>query len=233
MDKNLENVKYLFFDAGGTLVDLNYSFLRKLVSDRGYNTEESTLAYAEGKARIWVDLMLRKDKVKPVDLWNSYFNILFNNIVTKDKDMKEIVNHLWEVNASDGLWKTPVDGVEGTLQELKKRGYPMSVISNAHGRVAKDLEDAGLSSYFDHIFDSHWVGVEKPDPAIFQLAMSRVDVNPAESLYVGDVFSIDIVGARKAGIKAFLIDRYGLLDETDCPKIKNLSELLSYLKNQS
>jgi HAD superfamily hydrolase (TIGR01662 family) len=233
MDKNFENVNYLFFDAGGTLVDLNYSFLKDLVRERGYEAEEEALAYSEGKARAWVDRKLRKSSIKPVDLWNGYFAILFNEIVTDGKDMKEVIEHLWEVNASDGLWKSPVDGVQETLQELKRRGYPMSVISNAHGRVEKDLEDAGLASYFDYIFDSFHLNMEKPDPAIFHHAMSRVDVHPSESLYVGDVFSIDIVGANSAGMEAFLIDRYSLLEEVDCPKIKKLSDLLGYLKNHS
>ncbi len=233
MKGNLEKVKYLFFDAGGTLVDLNYSFLRKMVNDKGYDAEENALAYAEGKARAWVDRKLRKSLIKPADLWNGYFSILFDNIVTKANDLKEIIDHLWEVNASEGLWKSPVDGVEDTLLQLRERGYPMSVISNAHGRVSKDLEDAGLASYFDHIFDSFWIGVEKPDPAIFEFAMSRVKVSPAESLYIGDVFAIDIVGARKAGIEAFLIDRYSLLNDVDCRRIRNLSELLNYLSIQS
>ncbi len=233
MDKNFDNVKYLFFDAGGTLVDLNYFFLQKLVNERGYEAEIGALAYAEGKARVWVDRKLRKSRVKPVDLWNGYFTILFNDIVTNKQDMNEIIDYLWEVNASDGLWKSPVDGVEATLQELKQRGYSMSVISNAHGRVEKDLEDAGLASYFDYIFDSFHLNMEKPDPSIFHHAMSRVDVQPSEALYIGDVFSIDIVGANRAGMEAFLIDRYSLLEEVDCPKIKKLSDLLGYLKNRS
>lgn len=233
MDKDFENVKYLFFDAGGTLVDLNYSFLQNLVNEKGYRAEIEALAYAEGKARVWVDRKLRESHVKPVDLWDGYFGILFDEIVTDKGDMKGIIAHLWEVNARDGLWKSPVDGVEETLQELKRRGYPMSVISNAHGRVEKDLQDAGLAPYFDYIFDSFHLNMEKPDPAIFHHAMSQVDVQPSESLYVGDVFSIDVVGANRAGMEAFLIDRYSLLEEVDCPKIKKLSDLLHYLKNHS
>ncbi|MEW5806844.1 MAG: HAD family hydrolase [Acidobacteriota bacterium] len=220
---------YIFFDAGGTLIDLDYSYLRKLLRAKGNETDESLLAFAEGKARAWVDRTLRGSDKKPVDLWKSYFNIIFREAGAEDGSMEDVIEHLWERNAEEGLWKTPIRGVMEILDELKNRGFPMSVISNAHGRVANDLRDAGLVSYFEYIFDSHWMGVEKPNPEIFRQAMKKVHATPSESLYVGDVYAIDIVGAKSAGMDAFLIDRYSLVDDVDCPKIKHISDLLDIL----
>lgn len=229
MAQNLQRIRYLFFDAGGTLIDLDYSHLKKLLKLKGYDADESQLAFAEGKARVWVDRQLREGKNRPVEFWRNYFNILFSEAGAKDGSMEDVIEHLWEKNAEEGLWKTPIHGVLETLKELKKRGFRMSVISNAHGRVANDLRDAGLAEYFDKIIDSHLVGFEKPDPAIFNYAMRQVGASPSESLYVGDVFSIDIVGARKAGMQAFLIDRYSLMDDIDCTKIAHISEIIDYL----
>lgn len=229
LKKKLDHIKYLFFDAGGTIIDLDYSYLRKLLNSKGLDADEEILAKAEGKARIWVDRGLRGSDKRPIDFWKGYFNILFREAGARDGSMEDVIEHLWHKNAEDGLWKKPVPGVAETLKKLRKRGFRMSVISNAHGRVANDLKDAGLAKYFEQIFDSHHVGFEKPEPEIFRYAMEQVGTFPEESLYVGDVFSIDIIGARKAGMEAFLIDRYSLVNDADCPKIKHISDLLDYL----
>jgi putative hydrolase of the HAD superfamily len=227
--KKLDHIKYLFFDAGGTLIDLDYSYLRKLLNLKGYDADEEVLAIAEGKARMWVDRGLRSSDKRPIDFWKGYFNILFSEAGAKDGSMEDVIDHLWERNAEEGLWKTPIRGVAETLDVLKERGYRMSVISNAHGKVANDLRDAGMAKYFEKIFDSFWIGTEKPDPGIFNYAMQQVKVTPEESLFIGDVFAIDIVGARKAGMEAFLLDRYSLMDDAECPRIMQLSELLDHL----
>jgi putative hydrolase of the HAD superfamily len=82
----------------------------------------------------------------------------------------------------------------------------MSVISNANGTVRAKLERVGLAGYFEAILDSHEEGVEKPDPAIFRRAMERTGAAPSGSLYVGDMYHIDVVGAREAGMEAVLLD---------------------------
>lgn len=230
--ETLDHIKYIFFDAGGTLIDLDYSYLRKLLKAKGHEVAEPVLALAEGKARVWVDRALRGSDKRPVNLWKSYFNIIFREAGAGDGSMEEVIEHLWERNAEEGLWKTPIRGVMEILEKLKSHGFPMSVISNAHGRVANDLRDAGFAPYFEQIFDSHWMGVEKPDPEIFRRAMEKVHAEPSESLYVGDVYAIDIVGATSAGMEAFLIDRYSLVDDVDCPKIKHISDLLDHLTRQ-
>jgi FMN phosphatase YigB (HAD superfamily) len=82
----------------------------------------------------------------------------------------------------------------------------MSVVSNSGGNVAHQIADLGLSSYFDEVFDSHPLGVEKPDPRIFQLVLANLGLRPAECLFVGDVFMVDVIGANAAGIAAIHLD---------------------------
>ena len=74
-------------------------------------------------------------------------------------------------------------------------------MSNAEGQVEADAKRFGLAKFFDVIIDSQVVGVEKPDPRIFQLALERLGVGPDEVQFTGDIYSIDIEGARAAGIE--------------------------------
>jgi HAD superfamily hydrolase (TIGR01509 family) len=80
----------------------------------------------------------------------------------------------------------------------------LGVVSNSDGRVEEALRAAGLLHYFDVIVDSTLAGVEKPDPAIFRPALGALGVAPEEAVYVGDLYDVDVLGARAAGMGAIL-----------------------------
>ena len=61
------------------------------------------------------------------------------------------------------------------------------------------------------------MGVEKPDPRIFQIALERAGLEPSEAAYVGDLYSIDVLGARAAGLHAVLMDPGACWPPRDCP----------------
>jgi len=111
-----------------------------------------------------------------------------------------------------------------TVRELQRRGYRIGVVSNADGRVRKLLETAGFSPYLEVVIDSSEVGLEKPDPRIFLAATDRLGVTPERCTYVGDIYSIDVVGARAAGMRAILIGTSEA--EGDVERIERLEELL-------
>jgi len=91
------------------------------------------------------------------------------------------------------------------------------VISNSNGTVAAILDRLGLGPHLDFVIDSSEVGVEKPDPRIFQIALDRAGLRAHEAAYVGDLYSIDVVGARAAGLSAILMDPGGCWPPRDCP----------------
>ncbi len=103
------------------------------------------------------------------------------------------------------------------------------MVSNAEGRVELDLDGAGYAGLFDTVVDSHVVGVEKPDPEIFRIAMERMSVTPDGSVFVGDVPAVDIAGARAAGLTAVLLDRHDLYPAIDVPRLRSISELPLWL----
>ena len=120
-------------------------------------------------------------------------------------------------------------GSRETVSEIKRRGYRMGVVSNAEGRVEQDLDSAGYRGLFETVIDSHVVGVEKPDPRIFHLALERMTASAETAVYIGDVPSVDIVGARAAGVAPVLLDRHDLyvdVDERRLSSIRGLPALL-------
>jgi len=87
------------------------------------------------------------------------------------------------------------------LDRLRHR-VALGVISNFYGNVDRILDEAGIGPWLAVVIDSNRVGVSKPDPAIFALAVRRLGCAPAETLYVGDSFEKDVVAARTAGLRS-------------------------------
>jgi putative hydrolase of the HAD superfamily len=105
----------------------------------------------------------------------------------------------------------------------------MAVVSNGDGRVRALLTDLGVANYFEFVIDSHEEGVEKPDPIIFRRALDRLAVPPERAAYIGDIYSIDAVGARAAGLHPILIDPTGGYASIRCHTIGRLLELVETL----
>ena len=84
------------------------------------------------------------------------------------------------------------------------------VVSNANGTLAAHFDRLGLTAAVDLVLDSQVEGVEKPDPRLFQIALARSGASPDTTVHVGDLYHVDVVGARAAGLRAVLVDAGGL-----------------------
>jgi HAD superfamily hydrolase (TIGR01549 family) len=123
--------------------------------------------------------------------------------------------------------------VPQVLQELKAAGFSMAVLSNRSKPYLEELENLRLAGYFDFTLHAGEVGGWKPDIFIFQRAVERLGIQPSQSLYVGDNYYADVVGANRAGMKPVLIDPEGLFPEADCPVICKIGDLPNWLKVRS
>ena len=91
----------------------------------------------------------------------------------------------------------------------------------------------GLTSTVDAVFDSCEEGVEKPDPRFFKVALERVGGRADTTVHVGDLFHVDVVGARAAGIEPVLLDVADLYPQADCTRVRSLLELVTWLTTAS
>jgi putative hydrolase of the HAD superfamily len=106
----------------------------------------------------------------------------------------------------------------------------MAVISNADGNIEAVLSRCGIADCFESIADSGIVGFEKPGLEIFEAALKTAKARPDESLYVGDVYSVDYVGARNAGMQAVLFDVCGAYRDRQEPQVESMAQLEAWLE---
>jgi putative hydrolase of the HAD superfamily len=98
-------------------------------------------------------------------------------------------------------------------------------VSNANGTLHRAFDRLGLTPLLDVVFDSFLEKVEKPDPRFFQIALDRAGSSASSTIHVGDIYHVDVVGARAAAIRPVLLDPAGLYPDADCARIRKLSEL--------
>jgi 2-haloacid dehalogenase len=104
------------------------------------------------------------------------------------------------------------------------------VVSNANGRLRHLFDRLDLSRWFDHLLDSHEWGVEKPDPRLFQIALEQSGADAKSTVHVGDLYHVDVVGARRAGLSdAVLVDVADLYGHAECARVRTLGGLISWL----
>jgi len=115
----------------------------------------------------------------------------------------------------------------GTKEVLLRLGkqYRMGVISNADGKIASVLQHCGIADCFQTITDSGLIGYEKPRAEIFQAALREMGARAEESLYVGDVYSVDYLGATRVGMQAMLFDVAGAYSDKGLTRVESLEEL--------
>jgi len=122
------------------------------------------------------------------------------------------------------------EDVPPTLSRLRQQGLKLGLVSNLDCTLEEFCRELEVKSFFDFTLISYEVGIEKPRPEIFRLALRLAQVEPGEAIHVGDQYLADVVGAKRAGIKALLLDREGLLeDHHDCERIRSLSEIIYQL----
>jgi putative hydrolase of the HAD superfamily len=228
--------KAVFFDAGGTLI---YAPLEETFADicakRGVDIDIE-------RVRKAYEVFVREDSSffkrnrdlasqDPVRFWNQCNKLMLEYLgVDGDTDAiaKQITNVYPTSNAIQ--WRFYSD-VPKSLGELKEMGFALGVISNFDSYLKDILARLDLAQYFISIIASTEVGILKPDPEIFRLALGRVGLNAEDSIYVGDAYYPDVVGATRAGLTPILIDRNNKCGEVDCLKILGLNELVSVLSS--
>jgi putative hydrolase of the HAD superfamily len=160
----------------------------------------------------------------------SFWWIFHTSLLQGLNAMDDRVRDALVVNTQNSAnWDQILPGTLEALDRIQKE-YKIAVISNADGKIDAVLGRCGIVDCFRSITDSGIVGHEKPHPAIFDAALREMNADPADSLYVGDVYSVDYVGARKAGMQAVLFDVAGAYREREFPRVESLAGLEEWLK---
>lgn len=145
-----------------------------------------------------------------------------------------LAESVWRIGAMVPKSFSIFDDVKPTLLKLKEMGLATGVLSNLNEDLAPLVEELGIASSIDALVTSREVGVEKPDPRMFNVALEKVGVLPAEAVHVGDQYHSDVRGARSVGMGAVLLDRGIWHSEiTDCLRVARLTDVVDLLEKDS
>jgi len=221
-----QSLRALLFDAGNTLLQMNYAAIAGHLASRGHVVTAQAVADAEHRARVRLDEDLATgSSTESTDSHERYLRyVLLHLGITGEEDVQDVARWRRSYNAPVGLWTEPHPEAGVALARAKAAGLIVGVISNSNGMARAILETAGLAGDLDFVIDSGIVGVEKPDPRIFHLALEHAGVPAAAACYVGDLYSVDVIGARRAGLDAVLLDPRGYWGPRDCALARGVDE---------
>jgi 2-haloalkanoic acid dehalogenase type II len=230
-----EEIDAILFDVGGTLVDLRPTkeeIFQKHLKAHGLDVSAETLTPILTKAERRFDAQTAELNGKNEEpFWEKYDNFVLDSIgysgerTSFSKDLSDDFARLIPDVAN---WIEYPDA-RPLLEDLIDREFRLGIISNATDLARKVLVNLDLKKYFETLVISAEVGVHKPDQRIFHIAAKELKVPPNRAIYIGDRLAVDVVGARRAGMNAILVDRLGAYEDADCLRIKSLSSLRRYL----
>lgn len=208
----------ILFDAGNTLIRIDYEAVAGALAAQGHARDPAAVEDAELRARVRLDPHLAPGtSTESGDTHGHYLRYLLEHLgVTDEAEVATMERWRRDYNAPIGLWTRADPRAAAALARARAAGLVVGVISNSNGSVRRTLEAHGLDTHVDFVIDSSEVGVEKPDPRIFAIGLARAGVAASEAAYVGDLYSVDVLGARAAGLAAVLIDPRGYWGPRDC-----------------
>jgi putative hydrolase of the HAD superfamily len=230
-------IKAVFFDLYQTLVHYQPTqeeLQAQALNGMGFKTTAAALARTILTANefIYIEMAKRplskRSQKEIAELYMEYQRIVLKGagINTDEKTVLKLLAVMQKTQLDIVLF----DDTMLTLTELKKRGLTTGLISNIEKNMSETIEKLGIASKLDVVVTSLEAGAPKPQPEIFRYAMQKGNVRPDESIFVGDQYQVDMVGAKSAGMKAILLDRTGYYaKKLDTPKIKNLREIVNFL----
>jgi len=169
--------------------------------------------------------------------WLSYLQAYIEWCGVAEDEHEEAHRHVDSEFADAALWVDVVPGIRDGLRALASAGVRLGVVSNADGMMGQRLAQLevcqvgpGIAVEVECVIDSGNVGIMKPDPRIFHAALEVMGIGPDEALYVGDMPAIDVVGARRAGLRPVLMDPLGLHHGADYDRTSSLVELAAWIE---
>jgi putative hydrolase of the HAD superfamily len=216
--------RFIFFDVGNTLLFPNRARVLAPLAAEQHPTLEQWQAL-ERRTKRQFDQRMQQGNVDHGFWWTFHTHLLKDRGALDDA----VRNQLIKNTQQSANWDQILPDTRKALETIG-REHAIAVISNADGKIDAVLHRCGIRDCFASITDSGIVGQEKPHPAIFEAALRAMKADPAESLYVGDVYSVDYVGARNAGMQAVLFDVAGAYRDDESPRVESLAELQGWLK---
>jgi len=219
--------RVIFFDIGNTLLFPNRAkMLAPISADRRPTLEQWQALERRTKAEF--DQGMQSGRVDH-GFWRIFHSYLLEDLGEAASGRNGLVQQLVENTQNSANWDQILPGTRAALDRIRKK-FRIAVISNADGKIEQVLSRCGIADCFESITDSGIVGFEKPRREIFEAALQTMNARADESLYVGDVYSVDYVGATNAGMQAVLFDVAGAYRGQQEPRVESVEQLEAWLR---
>jgi putative hydrolase of the HAD superfamily len=213
----------LFLDAGNTLVGMDLDLVCETLAAHGVPAAPADVERAEARARPLLSRHLGAGRSSEA---RDTFAFHVANVLAglphgrpdarDERSLAPAVATRLKDAGTRRLWSRVLPGVPEALAALRAAGVRLAVVSNSDGTVEEGLERAGLRGHLDAVFDSARVGWEKPDPRIFAHALATLRCAPERAAHAGDLFAVDVLGARAAGVHGILVDPFADWSDEPC-----------------
>ena len=230
----------ILFDAGGTLVRLDFEWMCETVTSLGFELNVAALRRGEVEGRRRYDASrgrpaLAGEAAPPLGAQGdtlAYFGGMLDACGVPVSVVGPSLEAFLARHAAAGLWTRPVEGARAALDAAASMGLRLAVVSNSDGRAESHLIDCGVREGLEFVVDSQVVGVEKPDPRIFRNALEKLGIAAERALYVGDILCVDAAGSAAAGMHFTLIDPFGDYAPANVTAIPDMFHLSEHLQQR-
>ena len=220
----------VFLDAGGVLIYPNWWRISDALAAQGVTVSPEALMKADPIARRELDdLKVIGGTTDASRGWLFFDLILGHAGIERSDATAAALTVLHAYHTSSNLWEYIPPDVVPALEALRGRGLRLVVVSNANGTLRKHMDRLDLTRRFDVVLDSADEGVEKPDPRFFEIALERSGARKDTTIHVGDLYYVDVMGARRAGLRGVLLDEADLRPDADCPRVRSLEALVQQI----
>ena len=223
----------VLLDAGSVVVHPNWNRVADTLARHGVRVEADALWDADPLARFEIDQEHRIATTSDADRGSLFFELVFARAgVTVDAGVRAALEELWAYHGEHNLWEYVFPDAVPALERLSALGVTLAIASNANGALQRMFDRVGLTRHFHAVCDSCVEGVEKPDPRFFRIVLERAGGHPESAIHVGDLYHVDVAGARAAGIHPVLLDPRGLYEGFDVDLVSSLDALVDYVRER-
>ena len=231
-------IRAILFDAGNTLIRMDYAAIAAELERHGARVTPAALQRAEWSARVRLDTVLFAPEsvfsTESRDTAERYTQYVLECAgITDPALITAMIDWRRRYNPPIGLWTVAEPEAAAALALVRDAGRVAGVVSNSNGTIRQILERLDLARWLDFVLDSREEGLEKPDPRLFQRALARAGARAEEAAYIGDLYSVDVVGARRAGLRPVLMDPGGCWGARDCPAAPTVLDAVRLLLEDS
>ncbi|WP_313375353.1 YjjG family noncanonical pyrimidine nucleotidase [Chishuiella sp.] len=231
----MNTIKHVFFDLDNTLWDfrknaklaLEKLYIKYDVENKyGFTFDQFHPFYHESNEGLWA--LIRDKKITKEELRARRFKEAFDNLGIYNDELASIFEDEYMDTITN--YNEVVDGAMELLDYLKPK-YKLHIITNGFIEVSKrKIETSDLNGYFDTVTYADEIKILKPDPRIYTLAVERANAKVEESIYIGDDWIADALGAKDFGMYSIFFDRLDdNFSEEGVTTIKHLDEVKKYL----